>query len=132
MRKPTARREDYLKLIYQLSKAGEVRGANIAEILDVSRPTVCVCLKRLAEAGDITMDEHHTVHLTQQGLAVAEATQEKHSFLVKLLCSIGVPNQIASNDACGIEHNLSPETYAALKQLYQERESARKAPFAIK
>ena len=122
MKKTTARREDYLKLIYRLAKYGEVRGADIAEVLDVSRPTVCVCLKRMVEAGDITMDEHHTVHLTQQGLKIAEATQEKHSFLVKLLCSLGVPDNIATEDACGIEHNLSPESYAALQQLYKERQ----------
>ena len=122
MKKTSARHEDYLKLIYQLSRKGEVRGADIAEELDVSRPTVCVCLKRMVENGDITMDEHHTVHLTQQGLEKAESTQEKHSFLVKLLCSLGVPDHIATEDACGIEHNLSSESYAALQQLYKERQ----------
>lgn len=122
MRKPTARREDYLKIIYSLSQSGAVRGADIAEELAVSRPTVSISLKRMVESGDITMDLHHTVHLTQQGLQTAVSTQEKHSFLVKLLCSLGVPAHIASDDACGIEHSLSPETYRALQQLYQERQ----------
>ena len=124
MKKTTARREDYLKLIYRLSKYGDVHGADIAEELEVSRPTVCVCLKRMVEAGDITMDEHHTVHLTQQGLEIAEATQEKHRFLVELLSSLGVPPDIAADDACGIEHNLSPQSYQALKKLLQERQFA--------
>lgn len=124
MKKTTARREDYLKLIYKLSKYGDVHGADIAEELEVSRPTVCVCLKRLAEDGDITMDQHHAVHLTQQGLEIAESTQEKHSFLVELLCSLGVPADIATEDACGIEHNLSSESYEALKKMLQERQLA--------
>ena len=124
MKRTTVRRENYLKLIYQLSELGEVRGAEIADMMDVSRPTVCAYLKRLVEYGDVVMDHHHTVHLTDQGRQIAEETLEKHSFLVKLLCSIGVPTAIAAADACGIEHNISPETYHALKRLYQEREEA--------
>lgn len=122
MRKKTVRREDYLKLIYNLSKSGEVRGADIADGLEVSRPTVSVYLKQMIENGDITMDKHHAVHLTRQGREIAESTQEKHSFLVDLLCSLGVPDTIAAEDACGIEHNLSPESYQALKALIRERE----------
>lgn len=124
MKRTAVRRENYLKLIYQLSKLGEVRGAEIADMMDVSRPTVCAYLKRLVEYGDVVMDRHHTVHLTDQGRQIAEETLEKHSFLVKLLCSIGVPFAIATADACGIEHNISPETYHALKRLYQEKEEA--------
>lgn len=125
MKKTTARREDYLKLIYKLSRTGQVRGSDIAQELDVSRPTVSVCLKRMIEDGDITMDQHHAVHLTKQGLAVAESTEEKNHFLVELLKSLGVPAEIAEEDACGIEHNLSPESYEALKKLLpQERQNS--------
>lgn len=120
-RKPT-RREDYLKLIYNLSRKGPVRGAEMADALGVSRPTVSIYLKQLAEAGDITMDSHHTAHLTPQGLAIAEATRDKHSTLYTLFVSLGVPLDVADRDACAIEHNLSPESYAALKQLFQERQ----------
>ena len=116
------RREDYLKLIYTLSQKGEVRGADLADELDIKRPTVCVYLKRLAENGDITMDKHHCVFLTVQGLAVAEATLDKHDMLSDLLQDLGVPRRIAMEDACAIEHNISPETYLALKQLLNERQ----------
>ena len=125
MKKKVTRREDYLKLIYTLSKKGEVRGADLAEELDVKRPTVSVYLKQLIENGDITMDKHHTVHLTEQGLQVAESTLDKHSLLSTLLQSLGVPNSIAQKDACAIEHNLSPESYEALKLLLQERQMCR-------
>lgn len=122
MKKKVTRREDYLKLICTLSKTGPVRGSDLARELDVSRPTVSIYLKQLIEAGDITMDRHHAVHLTDQGLQVAQCTQDKHSVLLELLQSLGVPGGVAAKDACAIEHNLSPESYEALKQLLRERQ----------
>ena len=122
MRRKMTRREDYLKLIYTLSKKGEVRGADLADELDVKRPTVCVYLKRLVDIGDIVMDEHHCVHLTTQGLQIAESTLDKHGMLLALLQDLGVPDEVATEDACAIEHNISPETYSALKQLLNERQ----------
>ena len=124
MKKQMSRREDYLKLIDELSKTGEVRGIELARELEVSKPTVCIYLKRLVENGDITMDDEHTVHLTNQGRAVAQATKAKHSILFELLQSIGVPCAIAAEDACAMEHNLSPESYEALKELVKERQLA--------
>ena len=122
MRRKMTRRDDYLKLIYTLSRKGEVHGADLADELDVKRPTVCVYLKRLIECGDITMDEHHCIHLTEQGLAIAESTLDKHGMLLELLQNLGVPSEVAAGDACAIEHNISPETYSALKQLLNERQ----------
>lgn len=123
MKKRMSRREDYLKLIYTLSMKGEVRGADLADELNVKRPTVCVYLKRLVENGDVVMDAHHCVFLTVQGRAIAEATLDKHGMLFALLRDLGVPSSIASEDACAIEHSISPETYAALKKLLNERQS---------
>lgn len=116
------RREDYLKLIYILSQKGAVRGADLADELGIKRPTVCVYLKRLAQIGDVAMDEHHCVHLTNQGLKIAESTLDKHGILLTLLQDLGVPHKIADKDACIIAHNLSPETYHALKQLLSEHQ----------
>lgn len=124
MGKKVTRREDYLKLIHQLSALGEVRGADLAVRLNVSRPTVSIYLKQLAEAGDITMDCHHTVHLTPQGLSVALSTRDKHDTLYTLLCSLGVPEAVAAEDACAIEHSLSPESFTAMKQLLKDRSAS--------
>ena len=123
MKQKMSRREDYLKLIYTLSRFGEVRGADLADELGIRRPTVCVYLKRLAENGDIIMDQHRCVQLTPQGAAVAEATLDKHGMLSTLFQTLGVPRDIALTDACAIEHNISPETYTALKQLLTERQA---------
>lgn len=121
MKRKMTRREDYLKLIHTLSGKGEVRGSDLADRLGIKRPTVCVYLKRLAENGDIVMDRHHCVHLTPQGLAIAESTLDRHGMLLALLQDLGVPEEVAMGDACAIEHNLSPETCSALKQLLHER-----------
>lgn len=121
MNRKMTRREDYLKLIYLLSRKREVRGAELADELNIKRPTVCVYLKRLAENGDIIMDSHHCVHLTEQGLRIAESTLDRHSMLLALLQDLGVPEDVAARDACAMEHNLSPETFDALKQLLEER-----------
>lgn len=77
MKRQMPRREDYLKLIYPLSKKGEVLGADLTGELDVKRPTVCVYLKRLVKTGDITMDAHHCIRLTEQGSAIAESTLDR-------------------------------------------------------
>lgn len=122
MKKVTERRENYLKLIHNLSKTGEVRGADLATELNVKRPTVCVYLKRLVEYGDITMDEMHTVHLTDQGRQIAEAILDRHGMICTLLKTLGVPSEVAVEDACAIEHVISPETYGALKLLCQRRQ----------
>ena len=122
MRPGMTRREDYLKLIHTLSGKGEVRGADLADELNVKRPTVCIYLKRLVELGDITMDRHRCVFLTAQGRAIAESTLDRHGMLLELLQQLGVPAHIAMADACAIEHSISPETYSALKQLLNERQ----------
>lgn len=122
MRQKMTRREDYLKLIYTLSQKGEAHGADIADILNVKRPTVSIYLKRLVETGDITMDEHHCIHLTEQGEAIAKSTLTKHSMLFALLQELGVPTAVAAEDACAIEHVISPETYGALNLLWQRRQ----------
>lgn len=122
MRKRTARREDYLKLIYTLSRKGEVHGSDLADEFEVKRPTVSVFLKRLIENGDITMDEHHCIFLTQQGLSIAENTLDKHGVLVALFRDLGIPEQVAQLDACAMEHSISSETFIAFKQLLKERQ----------
>ena len=122
MKKKMTRREDYLKRIYLLSQKGEVRGADLADELEIKRPTVCVYLKRLVENGDITMDRRHCVCLTEQGRTVAESTLNKHGMLLALLLDLGVPQEVAAGDACAIEHNISLETYTALNQLLRERQ----------
>ena len=109
--------EDYLKVIYTLSKRKAVHGADIAGELGVSRPTVSVALKALAEEGYVFADDTHEIHLTEKGKRIAEDTYERHSTFCRLLTGLGVDERTAAADACEMEHAVSPESYKALKTL---------------
>lgn len=111
--------EDYVKTIYTLSQKGDVRNCELADRLSVSRPTVSVSLKALTEEGFVYVDERRTVHLTEQGQKVAEAVEERHRVLCNLLISLGVDAEIASRDACKMEHAIGEESFLALKSLTQ-------------
>ena len=109
--------EDYLKTIYTLSKRKAVHGSDIAGELGVSRPTVSVALKDLAEEGYIFVDDAHEVHLTEKGNQIAEDTYERHNTFCRLLTGLGVDEKTAAADACEMEHAVSRESYEALKML---------------
>ena len=109
--------EDYLKTIYTLSKRKAVHGSDIAGELGVSRPTVSVALKDLAEEGYIFVDDAHEVHLTEKGKRIAEDTYERHSTFCRLLTGLGVDEKTAAADACEMEHAVSSNSYEALKAL---------------
>ncbi len=112
--------EDYLKIIYTLSKRKAVHGSDIAGELGVSRPTVSVALKALAEEGYVFVDGTYEVHLTKKGKRIAEDTYERHSTFCRLLTGLGVDEKTAAADACEMEHAVSPESYKALKALSME------------
>lgn len=113
--------EDYLKIIYILSKRKGVHGADIAGELKVSRPTVSVALKALAEEGYPFLDDVHEVHLTEKGRQIAENTYERHNTFRQLLTGLGVDEKTAAADACEMEHAVSPASYEALKRLTDNR-----------
>ncbi len=128
--------EDYLKVIYTLSKRKAVHGADIAGKLGVSRPTVSVALKALAEEGYVFADDTHEIHLTEKGKRIAEDTYERHSTFCRLLTGLGVDEKTAAADACELEHAVSSESYEVLKTflsnfgdkfMYRHAHPARKA-----
>ena len=112
--------EDYLKVIYILSKQKEVHGADIAGELKVSRPTVSIALKALAEEGYIFVDDAYEVHLTVKGRRIAEDIYERHDTFRHLLMSLGVDEKTAAADACEMEHAVSQASYEALKVLAEK------------
>ena len=111
--------EDYLKTIYVLSHRGEVRCCQLAKRLSVSRPTVSVTIQGLIQAGFVYMDERKKVHLTKQGLEIAQAVAVKCQVLCELLVSLGVDEEIASEDACKLEHAVGDISFQALKALVE-------------
>ena len=116
--------EDYLKTIYLLEKKHSgVRGVEIAEELNASRPTVSVILKRLTEEGYITRNTEHEIFLTNEGQTVAENTLKKNRMFKELLTKLGVDEETAKADACEMEHAVSAESLEALKLLTVRKNS---------
>ena len=111
--------EDYLEQILMLlEKKGHARSVDIAAGLNVSKPSVSVAMKKLKENGYIRMSTDNLISLTDKGYAIARKIYDRHQALTKYLVRIGVPEEIAREDACKIEHDLSEESFAAiLRQL---------------
>ena len=109
--------EDYLEAILRLrEQKGFVRSVDIAGMLGVTKPSVSFAMKRLRENGLIHMDEDNLITLTDEGSAIARRVYDRHKTLVAFLMSIGVGEETAREDACKIEHDISEETFSALRR----------------
>lgn len=110
--------ENYLETILILSKRlPVVRAVDIATELDFKKSSVSIGMKNLREQNYITVTEAGFIYLTPTGKEIAEMIFERHEFISKLFISLGVPEQIAQQDACRIEHVISKESFNALKKL---------------
>ena len=108
--------EDYLETVLSLQKKlGQVRSIDIANEMNFSKPSVSVAMKNLREKELITIDENGHIFLTENGRNQAEDVLEKHTILTNWLISLGVNQETAQEDACRMEHDMSEETFAALK-----------------
>ena len=108
--------ENYLETILMLSKKlPVVRAVDIANELGFKKSSVSVAMKQLREKEQIVVSDAGFITLTESGLEIAEMVYERHETITKLLTSLGVPEDIASEDACRIEHVISPESFQALK-----------------
>ena len=108
--------EDYLETILLLDKRlSEVRSIDIANELGYSKPSVSVAMKNLKAKNYITVSENGYITLTQEGKALAESVYERHSLLRDWLISLGVNPETATADACKMEHDISPESFEAIK-----------------
>ena len=108
--------EMYLETIYVLSKTMDtVRSIDVVEHLGYSKPSVSRAVSTLKRDGYITVSEEGGLQLTQQGLEVAQTMYERHTVLTKLLMSLGVDEDTATEDACRMEHVISEKSFAAMK-----------------
>lgn len=110
--------EMYLETILLLSKReGYVRSVDIARELNFSKPSVSRAVGLLKNDGYIAMQGNGYIELTDKGLAKANTILEKHEILTELLVKVaGVSDEIASQDACKIEHIISDESFEGIKK----------------
>ncbi len=112
--------EMYLEAIYVLKKKlGSVHAIDISQHLGYSKPSVSRAMGILKSGGFITVDEENHIHLTEEGRTVAEKIYERHDILSKMLISLGVPEKTAIEDACRLEHAISDESFAAIKNHFE-------------
>ena len=108
--------EDYLETILKLQKQkGQVRSIDVVADMHFSKPSVSVAMKKLRENGYILMGDDNRITLTETGEAIARRVLERHNMLTSILMKLGVSEQTARADACKIEHDLSEETFEAIR-----------------
>ncbi|NCB92128.1 MAG: metal-dependent transcriptional regulator [Clostridia bacterium] len=113
--------ENYLESILMIGQTkGYVRSIDIANELEVSKPSVSVAMKNLRENGYILVDSEGHITLTDMGKKIADTMYERHTLLSRWLMQLGVDKEIAVQDACKMEHVLSAESFDAIKKHAQD------------
>lgn len=108
--------EMYLEAILVLSrKNGFVRSVDVGEYLGYSKPSVSRAMGLLRGGGLITVEPDGGLYLTAAGREIAEKIYERHTVLSQVLTSLGVPEEVAVEDACKIEHDISDVSFQAIK-----------------
>lgn len=108
--------EMYLETILILSQKGVVRSLDVAEYMGYSKPSVSRAMSLLRQGELIVMDNKSGyIALTEAGRKIAENIYERHRLLTALLVRLGVDEKVAAEDACKIEHDISAETFEAIK-----------------
>lgn len=108
--------EMYLETILILyNKMDNVRAIDICRELNYSKPSVSIALSNLKKEGYVTVDSNGTILFTEAGRSIAEKIFERHKVITNVLVKIGVSPETASEDACKIEHDISDETFEAIK-----------------
>ena len=109
--------ENYLETILILSKKlPVVRSVDIANELAFKKSSVSIAMKNLREKNHITVTDAGFIYLTDSGKEIAEMIYERHEFLSTWLINLGVSPEIATEDACKIEHVISKESFNAIKK----------------
>lgn len=109
--------ENYLETILVLShKLPVVRSIDIATELNFKKSSISIAMKNLREKNYITVTDAGFIYLTETGREIAEMVLERHEVLSRWLTSLGVPEEIASEDACKIEHVISKQSFEAIKR----------------
>ena len=113
--------EDYLERILMLHKKNTiVRAIDIANDMNFTKASVSIAMKKLKNKNLIVIDDANgNITLTNDGKKIAEEIFERHLIISEALMKMGVTEDVAKKDACKIEHDLSEETFLALKKYYE-------------
>lgn len=108
--------ENYLETILMIkNEKGYVRSIDVANKLNFKKSSVSVAMKNFREDGYITVDSHGGISLTEKGMVIAERIYERHQIIAKALMNLGVDEKAAYEDSCKIEHDISDQSFQAIK-----------------
>jgi len=111
--------ENYMEAILVLNQnLGCVRAVDIANYLGFSKPTISQYMKQYVQQGLVEIGGDGHITLTDEGRRVAESTLEKHRIISAIFMALGVSKDVALEDACKVEHDLSDETFNCMKEYY--------------
>ena len=109
--------EMYLETILILSKERpQVRSIDVSEYMGFSKPSIIRAIGLLKSEDYLIMETDGSLILTDKGRAIAEKIYERHTLLTDFLIRLGVDPQVAAEDACKMEHDISDESFAAIKR----------------
>ena len=112
--------EDYLEqILVLLETKGYARSTDIADGLEVTKPSVSVAMKKLRENGYISMEKGGQISLTDKGYPIARRIYDRHKTLTRFFVTLGVEEETARKDACKIEHDLSEASYEAIRRMME-------------
>lgn len=115
--------ENYLETIFMLlRRKGSCRSVDVSREMGYSKPTISVMMRNLRENGYIQMDEGGFITLTEMGLEVATHMYERHETIAKVLMKLGVDAETAYEDSCKIEHDLSDQSFNAIRKFLEEHD----------
>ena len=115
--------EMYLETILILGQRKNlVRAVDVATEMQLSKPSVSRALVKLKNDACIIVDDNGHIAFTEKGRAIAEKIYERHQVLTEILTAIGVDREIAAKDACKMEHDISDETFEAMKKHLKKRQ----------
>ena len=109
--------EDYTEMIADLIKeTGEARAVDLARHFGVTGPTVNSIIRRLVREGLVESKPYRSIFLTEKGKLLADYCKKRHDIVYNFLIKIGVNDNIAKNDAEGLEHHVSSKTLSVFEK----------------
>ena len=113
--------ENYLESILMIKqKKGYVRAIDIVNLLEFSKPSVSIAMKKLREQGLVTVSSDNNIELTEDGMKIATKIYDRHRLFTNALIKLGVSEKVAAVDACRMEHIVSEETIEAIRRFVNE------------
>ena len=113
--------ENYMEALLVLKQRnGSVHAVDVANYLGFSKPTISQYMKQYVQQGLVTVGSDGHIELTEAGRNIAEPIFERHRVISAIFMALGVPEEIALEDACKVEHDLSNETFRCMKEHYMK------------